>query len=79
MKPFKNSLRKYFVSIPPALDIIYDAVSEGVTTAIVCLVKYLISSKSVLRMVERVQIPAIVLATDEALKFAEFRSLIRWL
>ena len=56
-------LRENLILIPPALDVIYDAVSKGMAAAVVCLIKYLIDSVGVFRIVEGVKIPAIVAAT----------------
>ena len=58
--------------IPPALDVVYNAVSEGMAAAIISLIKYLTGSVSVLRIVEAVKIPAVVAATHEALKRTEY-------
>ena len=56
-------LRENLILIPPALDVIYDAVSKGMAAAVVSLIKYLIDSVGIFRIVEGVKIPAIVAAT----------------
>ena len=56
-------LRENLVLIPPALNVVYDTVCKGMAAAVVCLIKYLIDSVGIFRIVERVKIPAIVAAT----------------
>ena len=56
-------LRENLILIPPALDVVYDTVSKGMAAAVICIIKYLIYSVGIFRIVERVKIPAIVAAT----------------
>ena len=65
-------LREDLILIPPALDVVYNAVSEGMPAAIISLVKYFIGSVGVLWIVKAVKVPAVVPATHEALKQTEY-------